>query len=212
MRCPKCGSESALRKRFCANCGAALLILCPECEAESQPGKSFCDDCDGDLETALSAAGKRPAAASRIMNQLETQIQLDRGQSMKRALTALVASTILLTLTTLSSSFGAAQKLSSVGTQTGTAACYSKRLRGHRTSSGQRYDPNALTAAHATIPIGTQVRVTNIDNGRSAVVTVNDHLSAHAGGGIILDISQRACKDLEFPRTGEAKVKLEVLG
>jgi rare lipoprotein A len=143
---------------------------------------------------------------------VETQIQLvEEANPMKRALAVVEATAILLTLSTLSPSFGASQQLSSAGTETGIAACYGKRLKGHRTSSGQRYNPKALTAAHATIPVGTQVKVTNIENGRSVVVTVNDHMSAHAGG-IIMDISQRSCKELGFPRTGEAKVKLEVLG
>ena len=99
---------------------------------------------------------------------------------------------------------------SAPSTETGVAACYSRRLVGHRTSSGQKYNPNALTAAHATIPVGTHVKVTNVENGKSVVVVINDHLSAHAGGGIIIDISQRACKELGFGRGGEAKVKLEV--
>jgi len=130
---------------------------------------------------------------------------------MKRGLAVLVATAVLLTLAKFSPSFGAAHELTSAGTETGIAACYSKRLKGHRTSSGQRYNPNALTAAHAKIPMGTQVKVTNIENGRSVVVTVNDHMSAHAGGGIIMDISQRACKELGFPKTGESKVKIEVM-
>jgi len=110
---------------------------------------------------------------------------------------------------TLSFTLAVAQD-SAPSTETGVAACYSHRLVGHRTSSGQKYNPNALTAAHATIPVGTHVKVTNIENGKSIVVVINDHLSAHAGGGIIMDISQRACKELGFGRGGEAKVKLEV--
>jgi rare lipoprotein A len=84
---------------------------------------------------------------------------------------------------------------SAPSTDSGVAACYSRRLVGHRTSSGQKYNPNALTAAHATIPVGTQVKVTNVENGKSVVVVINDHLSARAGGGIIIDISQRAAKN-----------------
>jgi rare lipoprotein A len=91
------------------------------------------------------------------------------------------------------------------------AACYSRRLVGHRTSSGQKYNPNTLTAAHATIPVSTHVKVTNVENGKSVVVVINDDLSAsHAGGGIIIDISHHACKELGFGRGGEPKVKLEV--
>ena len=109
---------------------------------------------------------------------------------------------------TICSTLVAAQE-SAPSTAAGVAACYSRRLVGHRTSSGQKYNPNALTAAHATIPVGTHVKVTNIENGKSVVVVINDHLSAHAGGEIIIDISRRACKELGFGRGGEAKVKLE---
>jgi len=109
----------------------------------------------------------------------------------------------------LCSTLVAAQE-SAPSTETGVAACYSRRLVGHKTSSGQKYNPNALTAAHATIPVGTHVKVTNVENGKSVVVVINDHLSAHAGGRIIIDISHHACKELGFGRGGEAKVKLEV--
>jgi rare lipoprotein A (peptidoglycan hydrolase) len=74
-------------------------------------------------------------------------------------------------------SFTSAQE-SSGSTEAGIPACYSRRLVGHRTSRGQRYNPNLLTAAHATIPIGTRVKVTNTENGRTVIVLVNDRLSA----------------------------------
>lgn len=91
--------------------------------------------------------------------------------------------------------------------QEGVAACYSRRLVGHRTTSGQRYDPNGLTAAHATIPMGARVRITNLENGKSVVVVVNDRMSAREK--IITDISERACKELQVGSNGEARVKLE---
>ena len=91
---------------------------------------------------------------------------------------------------------------------TGEAACYNRRLVGHRTTSGQRYDPEALTASHGTIPVGTHVKVTNLENGKSVVVVINDKMSAH--GKIITDVSQRACDELAFGPGGKAKVKLEV--
>jgi rare lipoprotein A len=128
---------------------------------------------------------------------------------MKRVLAAAIATALLLTFAKLSPSFGAAPEASSAGAQTGIAACYNRRLSGHRNTSGQRYNPNALTSGHSTIPIGTKVKVTNIENGRSVVLTVNDHMSAHH---IIMDISKRACHELKFPRSGEAKVNVEVLG
>ena len=130
---------------------------------------------------------------------------------MRRILTALITIATFFTLAALNLSSAAAQESSSADTATGIAACYSSRLAGHRTSSGKRYDPNLLTAAHATMPIGTRVKVTDIENDQTVVVLVNDRLSAHAGGGIIMDISQRACRELKFGPGGKAKVKLEVL-
>ena len=90
----------------------------------------------------------------------------------------------------------------------GEAACYNRRYIGHRTASGQRYDPDALTASHGTIRVGTHVKVTNLENGKSVVVVINDKMSAH--GKIIMDVSQRACDELAFGPGGKAKVKVEV--
>jgi len=129
---------------------------------------------------------------------------------MRRAIIAVIA-IATLSLPTHSPSFAAASQSSRAITQTGIAACYQRRLVGHRTFCAKRYDPNALTASHATIPVGTRVKLTNLQNGRTVVVLVNDRMSAHAGGGIIIDISRRACRELKFGRGGEAKVKLEVV-
>ena len=90
----------------------------------------------------------------------------------------------------------------------GEAACYSRSLIGHRTTSGQRYDPNSLTASHGSIPVGTHVKVTNLENGKSVVVVINDKMSAH--GKIIMDVSQRACDELAFGPGRKSKVKVEV--
>lgn len=57
---------------------------------------------------------------------------------------------------------------------TGEASYYGSRHAGLRTASGERYNPNAMTAAHRTLPFGTRVRVTNLDNRRSVVVRIND--------------------------------------
>jgi len=129
---------------------------------------------------------------------------------MRQTPIAAIAMAALLSLATFSASLAAEKDSSSSGTETGVAACYSRRLTGHRTSSGQRYDPKALTASHATLPVGTHVKVTNLENGKSVVVLVNDRMSSHRHRKIIMDISQAACKELQFGRGGEAKVKLEV--
>ena len=127
---------------------------------------------------------------------------------MRRVPIIAVAFAAFFTIAMLFTLLSAAQEPSKKGPETGVAACYSHRLIGHRTTSGQRYDPNTLTAAHGTIPMGTHVRVTNLENGKSVVVVVNDHMSVR--GEIIMDISQRACRELQFGPSGEAKVKLEV--
>src|SRR5579863_712610 len=135
-----------------------------------------------------------------------------RGErlSMKRAIIVAIAIAGLLTISSHSPSFASTSELLNGGTQTGTAACYSRRLVGHRTTSGKRYDPHKLTAAHAKLPFGTHVKVTNLENGRSVVVLSDDRMSKHAGG-IIMDVSKRACTELGFGHGGEAKVKLEVV-
>ena len=97
----------------------------------------------------------------------------------------------------------------SAATQTGLATCYARRLTHHRTSSGKRYNHSALTAAHHTISNGTHVKVTNLENGRSVVVLIDDRLPRHRGRGIIIDLSHSACSQLEFGK--ERKVKLEVV-
>ena len=56
----------------------------------------------------------------------------------------------------------------------GTASYYGRELAGNRTASGERFNPNGLTAAHRTLPLGTRLRVTNVANGRSVIVRVND--------------------------------------
>jgi rare lipoprotein A len=117
--------------------------------------------------------------------------------------------TTLLALVLFSASFTTGFAASPV--QTGIATCYARRLSHHRTSSGKRYNPNALTAAHHTIANGTNVKVTNLENGRSVVVLIDDRLRRHAGRGIIIDLSHRACTKLEFGREKEARVKVEVL-
>jgi rare lipoprotein A len=92
--------------------------------------------------------------------------------------------------------------------ETGLAAVYSDKLNGHRTASGQRYDRNQLTAAHKTLPFGTQVKVTNVKNSKSVVVRINDRGPMQAGR--VLDLSPRAAKALGISPRGMAEVRVEV--
>lgn len=92
----------------------------------------------------------------------------------------------------------------------GLASYYADKYQGHKTASGERFDTARLTAAHRTLPFGTKVRVTNLDNGRSVVVRVNDR--GPFVSGRVIDLSPAAAKQLDMLRAGVARVKLEVLG
>ena len=96
-----------------------------------------------------------------------------------------------------------------VGTMIGIASFYHSSLVGNLTANGERYDEGALTAAHRTLGLGTRVRVTNLENRRSVVVTVNDR-GPYAKGRII-DLSRRAARVLGFVHDGVTKVKVEPL-
>jgi rare lipoprotein A len=99
--------------------------------------------------------------------------------------------------------------------QVGMASFYSSSLAGHRTASGERYDPHALTAAHRSLPLGTLLRVTRLDPtgapvGHPVVVKVNDRGPYAAGR--ILDLSLEAARRLGMLRAGVVRVRIEVVG
>ncbi|WP_207883611.1 septal ring lytic transglycosylase RlpA family protein [Pseudomonas sp. 30_B] len=91
----------------------------------------------------------------------------------------------------------------------GTASYYGKAHHGKRTASGERFNQHALTAAHRTLPFGTRVKVTNLNNGRSVVVRINDR--GPFGRGRIIDLSKAAAEQLNMLRSGTAPVRLEGL-
>jgi rare lipoprotein A len=93
--------------------------------------------------------------------------------------------------------------------EVGFASFYAGRFQGLRTASGERYDEKALTAAHRTLPFGTRVQITNLGNGRSVVVTINDR--GPFSRGRVIDVSRSAARRLDFVRDGTARVRVEVL-
>ncbi len=93
--------------------------------------------------------------------------------------------------------------------QEGRASYYSDVFAGRRTASGERYDPERMTAAHPTLPLGTWIRVTRADDGRSVEVRVNDRCGC--GGGRIVDLSRRAARHLDMFHAGVVPVRIEVL-
>lgn len=94
-------------------------------------------------------------------------------------------------------------------TYQGRASWYGSAHHGRKTASGERFNMNAMTAAHRSLPFGTKVRVTNKRNGRSVVVRINDR-GPYAGGRII-DLSKAAAGRLGLIRSGTAPVSVKVL-
>ncbi|MGA7711891.1 MAG: septal ring lytic transglycosylase RlpA family protein [Rhizomicrobium sp.] len=90
--------------------------------------------------------------------------------------------------------------------ETGVASWYGPTFYGHPTADGEIYDAQALTAAHRTLPLPVNVRVTNLDNGKSLIVRVNDR--GPFAKGRIIDVSERAAKLLGFYDSGTAKVRV----
>ena len=90
----------------------------------------------------------------------------------------------------------------------GVATFYSDKFEGKRTASGEIYRKNGLTAAHKKLPHGTRVKVSNVGNGKSVVVTINDRMAASSTA--VIDVTRRAAEELGFVKAGRARVTLEV--
>ncbi len=91
----------------------------------------------------------------------------------------------------------------------GKVGYYSDTLHGRKTASGEKYDKNLLTCAHKTLPFGTLVRITRLDNKLSLVARVNDR--GPYRDGYIVEVSRRGAEELDLIKAGSAKVKLEVI-
>lgn len=91
----------------------------------------------------------------------------------------------------------------------GEASWYGKKFHGHRTSSGETYDMYKLSAAHKTLPLPTWVRVTNLENGTSTIVRVNDRGPFH--GNRLIDLSWAAAVKLGIDKSGTGHVRVQAL-
>lgn len=96
-----------------------------------------------------------------------------------------------------------------VKTLTGKASFYGGRWAGRKTANGEIYRPNTMTAAHKSLPFGTFVKVTNMRNGSSTIVRINNR-GPYVKGRII-DLSVAAAKDLHMINSGVVPVRVEVL-
>jgi rare lipoprotein A len=92
----------------------------------------------------------------------------------------------------------------------GDASYYAAFFKGRKTSNGERYDPNKLTAANRWLPFGTKLRVTRVDTGRSVVVRVNDR-GPFGKRHRILDLSRAAAEELDMLGRGHVQVEAVVL-
>ena len=97
--------------------------------------------------------------------------------------------------------------------QIGLASYYGPGLHGERTASGEIFNQNELVAAHRTLPFGTIVRVTNLENGRQVHVRINDRgpFGRNRRKGTIIDVSKAAARHLKFTRDGIVRVRVEVV-
>jgi rare lipoprotein A len=93
--------------------------------------------------------------------------------------------------------------------ETGMASYYGHEFHGRETASGRTYRKNEMTAAHRTLPFGTKVRVTNLETGRTVVVTVTDRGPYRRER--VIDLSKRAARKLGILRAGVARVRLDVV-
>jgi len=93
--------------------------------------------------------------------------------------------------------------------EVGIASYYAGPHQGRRTASGERFDMHRMTAAHRSLPLGARVKVTNLENGRHAVVRINDR--GPFWRGRIIDLSYAAARRLGFARRGLARVRIETL-
>ncbi len=94
-------------------------------------------------------------------------------------------------------------------TEVGQASFYADKFDGRITASGEVFKQNKLTAAHRTLPFGSTVRVINLQNNRSVIVTINDR--GPFVNNRVIDLSKKAAQQLDFIKTGVAKVRVEVI-
>lgn len=92
----------------------------------------------------------------------------------------------------------------------GKCGYYADALQGRKTASGEKYDKNLLTCAHKTLPFGTMLKITRLDNGKSVTVRVNDR--GPFIEGYVTDVSRKAAEAIGLVRDGVTKVKIENLG
>lgn len=93
--------------------------------------------------------------------------------------------------------------------QKGEASWYGPGFNGKKTANGETFNMNKLTAAHKKLPFGTKVKVTNLQNGKSVIVRINDR--GPFVKGRIIDLSKKAAQKIDLIKVGHTPVKLEII-
>lgn len=138
-----------------------------------------------DNASALVKATKEPLSISKTL----PQVTQSKAEDVLSQLTAVASNTV------------------SKFKQTGLASWYGRQFHGKKTASGERFDMNALTAAHPSLPMNCYIKVTNKSNGKSVVVRVNDRGPFH--GSRVLDLSYGAAKAIGITQSGTGNVAIE---
>jgi rare lipoprotein A len=116
---------------------------------------------------------------------------------------------VVLTLTLAGTGQARADSIEITGSKVVQASWYGREFAWRRTASGERFDPMDLTCAHRSLPMGTRVRVTNLLNGRSVLVTINDRGPFQRRREI--DLSYGAARALGMVQRGVAQVRIELV-
>jgi rare lipoprotein A len=91
----------------------------------------------------------------------------------------------------------------------GIARYYAKRYKGRRTTSGEIYSPKKLTAAHPALPLGTRVKIVNLANNKSVIVTINDRCLEHEE--VFIGLSRKAARQIGMMKQGKANVRITIV-
>lgn len=128
-----------------------------------------------------------------------------RGENILKKIVTLLTLLVTLFFTT---NVMAKTKVNQHSTR-GEASYYAHFHHGKKTANGERFNMHALTAAHRTLPLGSKIKVTNLNNGKEVVLRVNDR--GPYAKGRVLDVSLAAAKKLDMIKTGTAKVSIQIL-
>jgi rare lipoprotein A len=176
----------------------ARTVVHDDDDDDARPARRWRSDSDSRWQRPRHAAPRHVRSARHARSQARSN-RLAQRRSVRRHARAAVRATPRA---------AAVDPVSAViGGITGMASFY---WQGQRTATGERFNPEGMTAAHRTLPFGTRVRVTHLGNGRSVDVRINDR--GPFIGGRIIDLSRGAAGVLGMQNQGVARVKMTVLG